>query len=64
MSKLGAGPDAVAKTIEKAIKRKRPRPRYTVTASAKVLLAQHTLMSDRAWDMVMRSQFKAPGTRD
>src|SRR5215213_9977188 len=34
--KLGGGPEAVAKAIEKAITARRPRTRYPVTASARV----------------------------
>jgi NADP-dependent 3-hydroxy acid dehydrogenase YdfG len=60
MAKLGAGPEAVAKVIEKAIAARRPRPRYPVTASARVMLAQHALMPDRAWDAMMRTQFRQP----
>jgi NAD(P)-dependent dehydrogenase (short-subunit alcohol dehydrogenase family) len=60
LSKLGAGPDAVARTIERAIKSRRPRARYRVTASAKLLLTQRRLMPDRAWDAFLRSQFPQP----
>jgi len=61
IGRLGGPPDAVAKVIEKALRARRPRPRYTVTASAKVLLAQRALLPDRGWDAVMRSQFPSPG---
>jgi NAD(P)-dependent dehydrogenase (short-subunit alcohol dehydrogenase family) len=61
MAKLGAGPEAVAKKIQKAISRRRPRARYPVTASARVLLTQRKLMPDRAWDAMMRTQFPRPG---
>ena len=50
MARLGAGPEAVARKIERAISARRPRPRYTVTASAKLLLGARALMSDRMWD--------------
>src|SRR4051812_28725121 len=60
IGRLGGPPDAVAKAIEKALGARRPRPRYTVTASAKVLLAQRALLPDRGWDAVMRSQFPQP----
>jgi short-subunit dehydrogenase len=60
MARLGAGPEAVAKVIEKAITARRPKPRYPVTASARVMLAQHALMPDRAWDAMMRTQFRQP----
>jgi NAD(P)-dependent dehydrogenase (short-subunit alcohol dehydrogenase family) len=61
MARLGAGPEAVARKIEKAITARRPKPRYPVTASARVLLGQHALMTDRMWDAMMRSQFPRPG---
>jgi short-subunit dehydrogenase len=60
-AKLGGPPEAVAKVIDKAISSKRPRPRYTVTPSAKLLMAQRRLLSDRMWDRMMRTQFPRPG---
>jgi NADP-dependent 3-hydroxy acid dehydrogenase YdfG len=61
MAKLGAGPEAVAKTIERAIGSGRPRARYRVTASAKLMIGQRRLVPDRLWDLMMRSQFPTPG---
>jgi NAD(P)-dependent dehydrogenase (short-subunit alcohol dehydrogenase family) len=61
MAKLGAGPEAVAKTIERAISAGRPRARYRVTASAKLMIGQRRLMPDRLWDLMMRTQFPTPG---
>ena len=60
MRHLGAGPEAVAKTIEYAIASRRPRSRYRVTASARLALGQRALLTDRAWDAVLRSQFPTP----
>ena len=60
LSRLGGGPDAVAKTIEKAITAKRPRTRYPVTASAWLFLGQHALMTDRMWDATTGMQFPHP----
>jgi NAD(P)-dependent dehydrogenase (short-subunit alcohol dehydrogenase family) len=57
---LGAGPERVAKVIERAIKRRRPRPRITITPSAKLSILSRRLMSDRAWDAAMRAQFPQP----
>ena len=62
LAKLGAGPDAVAKKIETALTSDRPRPRYTVTASAKLALAQRRLVTDRMWDRLMTAQFNRPGS--
>lgn len=61
MAKLGAGPEAVARKIERALASSRPRPRYTVTASAKLSIAQRKLLTDRMWDRLMGTQFKRPG---
>jgi NAD(P)-dependent dehydrogenase (short-subunit alcohol dehydrogenase family) len=61
LSKLGAGPEAVARTIERAISSRRPRTRYPVTASARLMLAQRALMPDRLWDRVVGTSFPRPG---
>jgi NAD(P)-dependent dehydrogenase (short-subunit alcohol dehydrogenase family) len=61
MAKLGSGPDAVAKTIVRAIGARRPKARYPVTASAHLMINQRRLMPDRVWDLVMRTQFPSPG---
>lgn len=60
MAKLGAGPDAVAKTIARALKAGRPRPRYPVTISARLMINQRRLTPDRVWDLIMRTQFPTP----
>jgi NAD(P)-dependent dehydrogenase (short-subunit alcohol dehydrogenase family) len=57
---LGAGPDRVAKVIERAITRRRPPARIKVTASARLLIAVRRLLSDRAWDALMRRQYPPP----
>jgi hypothetical protein len=51
----------VAKVIEKAITAGRPRARYTVTASAKALIAQRAAMPDAVWDRMLATQFPRPG---
>jgi len=61
LARLGAGPDAVARTIEKALTKRRPRPRYPVTASARIMLAQRALLPDRAWDAVVGTAYPRPG---
>ncbi len=58
---LGAGPDAVARTVSNALDADRPKSRYVVTASAHVLINQRRLMPDRLWDQLMRLQFPTPG---
>jgi NAD(P)-dependent dehydrogenase (short-subunit alcohol dehydrogenase family) len=61
LSRLGGPPESVANVIERAISAKRPRPRYVVTPSARLLITQRRLLQDRGWDAVMRSQFPSPG---
>lgn len=60
MRLLGAGPDRVAKVIERAITRRRPPARVTITPSAKLTIAMRRLVSDRVWDAAMRRQFPQP----
>jgi NAD(P)-dependent dehydrogenase (short-subunit alcohol dehydrogenase family) len=60
MAKLGAGPEAVAKVVERAITTSRPRTRYRVTASARLLLGMRAVMTDRMWDQMVKSQFPQP----
>ncbi len=60
MRLLGGGPDRVAKTIERALKRRRPPARITITPSAKLTIATRRLFTDRAWDAAMRRQFPQP----
>jgi NAD(P)-dependent dehydrogenase (short-subunit alcohol dehydrogenase family) len=61
MSRLGGGPDRVARVIERALKRRRPPARITITPSAKVTIAMRRVLPDRAWDAAMRAQFPQPG---
>ena len=61
MKRLGGGPDAVAKVIEKSLNTKRPKIRYTVTPSASLSLATRTLLGARGWDAAMGQQFPKPG---
>jgi NAD(P)-dependent dehydrogenase (short-subunit alcohol dehydrogenase family) len=63
LGKLGGGPGAVAKTIERALTANRPRTRYKVTPSARILMAQRRLLPDRAWDAVVGTSFPQPGRK-
>ena len=58
--RLGGGPEAVAKAIEKAITARRPRSRYPVTLSARLFMTQRALLPDRAWDRVVGTSFPRP----
>ena len=61
MAKLGAKPETVAKVIERAISSRRPRARYRVGASARVMLPLHAVLPARGWDVFLRSQYPRPG---
>jgi NAD(P)-dependent dehydrogenase (short-subunit alcohol dehydrogenase family) len=63
LARLGGGPETVARAIERAISARRPKTRYKVTPSAHLILAQRRLLSDRAWDAFLRTQFPTPGKR-
>jgi NAD(P)-dependent dehydrogenase (short-subunit alcohol dehydrogenase family) len=60
MARFGAGPDAVAKKISKALSASRPSTRYKVTPSAKLMMGMRRLMTDRMWDRMVRSQYPPP----
>jgi len=60
MARLGGGPDAVAKVIERSLKARRPKIRYTVTPSASLSLASRKLMGARGWDAAMKAQYPQP----
>jgi NAD(P)-dependent dehydrogenase (short-subunit alcohol dehydrogenase family) len=63
LSKLGGGPETVARVIEKAITKRRPRTRYMVTPSARLALGQRRLVTDRMWDRMMRTTYPRPGVQ-
>jgi NAD(P)-dependent dehydrogenase (short-subunit alcohol dehydrogenase family) len=60
MARFGAGPEAVAATISKALTAGRPSTRYKVTASARVIMGMRRAMTDRMWDRFVRSQYPPP----
>jgi short-subunit dehydrogenase len=60
MAKLGAGPEAVAGKISKALSANRPNTRYKVTPSARIVMSTRRVLSDRMWDRFVRSQFPPP----
>lgn len=61
LAMLGGGPDTVARVIEKAITRRRPKTRYPVTASARLVIGPRRLLPDRLWDRVVAMSFPRPG---
>ena len=60
MARFGAGPEAVAGKIAKALTAGRPATRYKVTPSARVMMGTRRLVTDRMWDRFVRSQYPPP----
>jgi NAD(P)-dependent dehydrogenase (short-subunit alcohol dehydrogenase family) len=60
MAMLSAPPESVAKVIERAIRRRRPRPRYRTTFGGRMILVTRALMTDRGWDRMMRLPYPPP----
>ncbi len=60
MAKLGAGPEAVAGAVARALSAKRPRARYAVTPSAHLMINQRRVTPDRVWDLMMRAAYPTP----
>jgi NAD(P)-dependent dehydrogenase (short-subunit alcohol dehydrogenase family) len=61
LAALGGGPEAVAETIERAVSAARPRARYTVTPSARLLISTRRLLPDRVWDALVGLFYPRPG---
>jgi hypothetical protein len=60
MGALSGTPESVAAVIERAISAAKPRPRYRITAVARVLIGLHRILPDRAFDAFLRTQIRAP----
>lgn len=60
LSAFATGPETVARVILKAVESRNPRPRYVVTFGAKSMRIVRTLLPDRAFDTVLRTQFPHP----
>lgn len=60
MGKLAAPPSAAARVIESALSSRTPQTRYRVTLGARFMLASRKLMSDRAFDALLRTQYPRP----
>ena len=63
MARLGASPEAVARVIERAISSRRPRTRYRVGASARLMISLRAIVPDRVFDLFLRSQYPRPGAK-
>lgn len=60
MAMMASSPATVARAIERAIRRRWPRPRVRVTFGGRMLLGTRALVTDRAWDRMMRLAYKPP----
>ncbi len=60
LAALAGKPEDVAKVIERALTARKPKARYLVTPSARLLLTQRALMSDRLWDGFLAQNFPRP----
>jgi short-subunit dehydrogenase len=60
MARFGAGPEAVASKIQKALTARRPSTRYKVTVSAGAMLGTRKMMTDRMWDRFVGTQYPKP----
>lgn len=60
MAMVAAGPEAVARVIERAIVARKPRARYPVTDAARLLMGLRRWMPDSAFDAFLRTQFPPP----
>ena len=60
LAKFGGAPETVARAVERAISSRRPKIRYKVTPSARMILTTRRLLGDRGWDLFLRSQFPQP----
>jgi len=61
VKRLGGEPDVVARVIERAIRSRRPRTRYRVTASARLMIGLRRTLPDRLWDALLASSYPRPG---
>ncbi|CAA9277181.1 MAG: Short-chain dehydrogenase/reductase SDR [uncultured Acidimicrobiales bacterium] len=64
MARLGGTPDDVARVVLEAVTASRPKTRYPVTPSSRVLLGVRRLVPDRAWDALLARKFVRPGAGD
>ena len=61
LARLGGSPEDVAAVIARAVAAKRPRTRYPVTPSARLMMGLRTVLPDRLWDRVVSDSFPQPG---
>jgi short-subunit dehydrogenase len=59
-SMAATGPESVAKAIERAVTAKHPKARYIITPAARMALGAKRFLPDRAFDLMLRTQFPTP----
>ena len=55
---LSVGPEAVARTLLKAVEAQAPKSRYLVTPAARAMVHARRLGGDRVWDAIIGQQFR------
>ena len=60
-SRLTSGPDVVANAIAKAVQSPRPRTRYAVGGGARSVLLAQRVLTDRGFDRLIRTSYRAIG---
>jgi short-subunit dehydrogenase len=61
LARLGSSADDVAAVITRAVTARRPRTRYLINPVAKSVVTLNRLLPGRAYDAVLRRQYKLPG---
>jgi NAD(P)-dependent dehydrogenase (short-subunit alcohol dehydrogenase family) len=61
LARLGGTPEDVAAVIAHAVAANRPRTRYPVTASARLMIGLRAILPDRLWDRLVAGTFPRPG---
>jgi len=64
LARLAGSPEDVAAVIARAIAAKRPRTRYPVTPSARLLMGLRRTLPDRLWDRMVSGSYPQPGASD
>lgn len=64
LSRLAGDPEDVARVVLTAVSADRPKARYPVTPSARVLRGLRVVLPDRAWDALMARNFVRPEPAD
>ncbi len=61
LARLGSTADGVARVITHAVTARRPRTRYLINPVARSVVTLNRLLPGRAYDAVLRRQYKLPG---